>query len=430
MTGHACPECGRRTAGEPGTEHRMPCRCGTDTGAQPLTGDELRAARSAEMAAAEDFDPLRIRPYVTLGEGTGPEGGDALEGPVRDPSAGPAQLASGDAATTMPLHLGGGVDSRTGVGTGSGFGTGSESGAGPAFGTGPESGAGPAFGTGPESGAGPAFGTGPESGAGPAFGTGPESGAGPAFGTGSESGAGPAFGTGPAFGAASGVRTTAPLEAPDPVQPRRRRPFAALAVGAAVVAVVGTAAFAGGLFDRDGAQSEALPEATTSAPDTADEPAASVAPAPSPSASAAPSRTASPSSTPSASASASPSASPSTSESAEPSATASAPATASPDAPSASATREAAPPTDAPPAELAPSSLRRGDQGPQVAVLQNRLQEVWLYHGDADGNFNDRVEHAVRIYQSYKAIEGDAAGVYGPNTRSALEAETSGRGRG
>lgn len=370
MTGHACPECGRRTAGEPGTEHRMPCRCGTDTGAQPLTGDELRAARSAEMAAAEDFDPLRIRPYVTLGEGTGPEGGDALEGPVRDPSAGPAQLASDDAATTMPLHLGDGVDSRTGVGAGSGF------------------------------------------------------------GTGSESGAGPVFGTGAAFGAASGVRTTAPLEAPDPVQPRRRRPFAALAVGAAVVAVVGTAAFAGGLFDRDGAQSEALPEATTSAPDTADEPAASVAPALSPSASAAPSRTASPSPTPSASASASPSASPSASESAEPSATASAPATPSPDAPSASATREAAPPTDAPPAELAPSSLRRGDQGPQVAVLQNRLQEVWLYHGDADGNFNDRVEHAVRIYQSYKAIEGDPAGVYGPNTRSALEAETSGRGRG
>ncbi len=73
MTGHACPECGRRTAGEPGTEHRVPCRCGTDTGASGttrLTGEELRAARSAEIAAAEDFDPLRIRPYVTLTEST------------------------------------------------------------------------------------------------------------------------------------------------------------------------------------------------------------------------------------------------------------------------------------------------------------------------------------------------------------------------
>src|SRR5688500_9613788 len=41
MTGHACPDCGGRRPG---------CAC----------------ARTAEAAAAEDFDPLRIRPYVTL----------------------------------------------------------------------------------------------------------------------------------------------------------------------------------------------------------------------------------------------------------------------------------------------------------------------------------------------------------------------------
>ncbi|MYW33776.1 peptidoglycan-binding domain-containing protein, partial [Streptomyces sp. SID2119] len=239
--------------------------------------------------------------------------------------------------------------------------------------------------------------------------------------------ASPGAGTGTGLGAGTGTGTGTPPAVPDPVQPRRRRPFAALAVGAAVAAVVGTAAFAGGLFDRDGSQEEALPEATTSAPDTADEPAAaSVAPSPSPSA--APSRTASASPTPSAS-SASPSPSASPSESSEPSPTASAPATPSPGAPSASATRDAPPPSAAPPAQLAPSSLRRGDQGPQVAVLQNRLAEVWLYHGDADGNFNDRVENAVRVYQSYKAIQGDPAGVYGPETRRALEAETTGQGR-
>ncbi|MFD3970543.1 peptidoglycan-binding protein [Streptomyces cyaneofuscatus] len=367
MTGHACPECGRRTAGEPGTEHRVPCRCGADTGATPLTGDELRAARSAEMAAAEDFDPLRIRPYVTLGEasaGDGPGAGDGdpgeagAGGSAEAGAGGAGQGAGGDAATTMPLHLG--------MGPGGGRGTGM------------------------------GMGTRPGPGAGPAIG--PKQ----------------AFSTAPAT--------------PDPVQPRRRRPFAALAVGAAVAAVVGTAAFAGGLFDRDGSQEEALPEATTSAPDTADEPAAaSVAPSPSPSA--APSRTASASPTPSAStASPSPSASPS--ESAAPSPTASASATPSPEAPSASATGDAPPPSAAPPAELAPSSLRHGDQGPQVAVLQNRLAEVWLYHGDADGNFDDRVENAVRIYQSYKAIQGDPAGVYGPETRRALEAETTGLGRG
>ncbi|MEU0163171.1 peptidoglycan-binding protein, partial [Streptomyces sp. NPDC006261] len=145
MTGHACPECGRRTAGEPGTEHRVPCRCGTDTGATPLTGDELRAARSAEMAAAEDFDPLRIRPYVTLGDasagdgtaaGDGGSGGDgssagASAGGAAEAGVGTsgeagagwsAQGAAGDAATTMPLHLGGGpgAGSRAGMGTGAG----------------------------------------------------------------------------------------------------------------------------------------------------------------------------------------------------------------------------------------------------------------------------------------------------------------------
>lgn len=386
MTGHACPECGRRTAGEPGTEHRVPCRCGTDTGATPLTGDELRAARSAEMAAAEDFDPLRIRPYVTLGDASAGDGGGAGDGGSAGAGAGGAteagaggsgQGAGGDAATTMPLHLGmrPGADSGTGMSTGPGHGAAHP----------------------------------------------------PAADESRRRTASPGAGTGTGLGAGAHLGTGTPPAAPDPVQPRRRRPFAALAVGAAVAAVVGTAAFAGGLFDRDGSQEEALPEATTSAPDTADEPAAaSVAPSPSPSA--APSRKASASPTPSAStASPSPSASPS--ESAAPSPTASAPATPSPGTPSASATGDVPPPSAAPPAELAPSSLRRGDQGPQVAVLQNRLAEVWLYHGDADGNFNDRVENAVRVYQSYKAIQGDPAGVYGPETRRALEAETTGQGR-
>ncbi|WP_434975868.1 peptidoglycan-binding domain-containing protein [Streptomyces cyaneofuscatus] len=378
----------------------MPCRCGTDTGATPLTGDELRAARSAEMAAAEDFDPLRIRPYVTLGDASAGDGGGAGDGGSAGAGAsgateagagGSGQGAGGDAATTMPLHLG----MRPGADSGTGMRTGSDADSRTGMSTGPGHGA-----------AHP-----------PAADESRRRTASPGAGL----GAGTHLGTGAHLG------TGTPPAAPDPVQPRRRRPFAALAVGAAVAAVVGTAAFAGGLFDRDGSQEEALPEATTSAPDTADEPAAaSVAPSPSPSA--APSRKASASPTPSAStASPSPSASPS--ESAAPSPTASAPATPSPGTPSASATGDVPPPSAAPPAELAPSSLRRGDQGPQVAVLQNRLAEVWLYHGDADGNFNDRVENAVRVYQSYKAIQGDPAGVYGPETRRALEAETTGQGR-
>lgn len=61
--------------------------------------------------------------------------------------------------------------------------------------------------------------------------------------------------------------------------------------------------------------------------------------------------------------------------------------------------------------------------------MQNRLKEVWLYAGPSDGNYNDQVRSAVVIYQSYQDIDGDPVGVYGPNTRGVLEAETNGRGR-
>ncbi|MFE5889026.1 peptidoglycan-binding protein [Streptomyces sp. NPDC056462] len=48
--------------------------------------EALREARTAEAAAAEDFDPLRIRPYVEL-EGTGEAGGETM--PLRAVSAAP-----------------------------------------------------------------------------------------------------------------------------------------------------------------------------------------------------------------------------------------------------------------------------------------------------------------------------------------------------
>lgn len=54
--GQACPECAapRRPDGTPS------CGCTREA------SDALRDARTAEVAAAEDFDPLRIRPYVEL----------------------------------------------------------------------------------------------------------------------------------------------------------------------------------------------------------------------------------------------------------------------------------------------------------------------------------------------------------------------------
>ncbi|MFB8115981.1 peptidoglycan-binding protein [Streptomyces sp. NPDC055962] len=205
---------------------------------------------------------------------------------------------------------------------------------------------------------------------------------------------------------------------PDPVQPRRRRPFTVVAVGAAVAAVVGTAAFAGGLFDGEDTREAALPEVTAAAPGTGEEPAASVPPSPS----------ASPSATPSRSASASPSASPTPSTS--PSATPSATAPASP-SPSASVTRAPTTTAAAPPPveELSAGTLRRGDRGPEVSELQRRLQEVWVYRGPEDGTFSHEVEQAVAEYQRWVSVHSDPPGVYGPETRSALESRTSGRGR-
>lgn len=363
MTGHMCPECGmdsrpdeRRRSGErpDGGPDRGPggrpgagpgCACGERAAQraaeQHRAAEQQRAERSAadlaEIAAAEDFDPLRIRPYVTLGGDETPAADDEQH-----------HRPAGDAATTMPLLLG------------------------------------------------PAT-------AGPL----PDA-------------AEPAE--------APGTTALAPHLAPafapadDPVQPRRRRPFGALAVGAAVAAVVGTAAFAGGLFDRndngDADGEQPLPSMVASAP--AEKTASASASTSASTASSGPAST-------SPSASTSVSTSPSASTSPSPSASAaSRPATASSSASTPHASRPA---SSAPPASLAGPTLRLGDQGPAVAELQRRLEEIWLFHGRDDGDFTGQVEHAVSVYQSYKSIEGDPSGVYGPNTRRALEAETTGRGR-
>ncbi|WP_406515872.1 peptidoglycan-binding protein [Streptomyces sp. NBC_00873] len=341
MTGHVCPECGtddRATDAWDGGPHGRP-------GAGPRCGCAERAARRAaeraETAAAEDFDPLRIRPYVTLG-------GD--EAPA---DAAPADAAMTDAAMTMPLFLDRAAPEDP-----------------------------------------------------PPLSPPPPL---------SQESAG-----------ADDPRTDAmavDLGLVDPVRPRRQRPFAVLAVGAAAVGVVGIAAFAGGLFGGDGngdsEHDRTLPSAhVSSIPD------APLSPDASPSASA----SASVSSSPSASALPSASASASASTSLSPSASA---ASSRPPAPSASATVSQPTGTSTDPSLGKPQgrTLQRGDHGTEVAELQRRLQEVSLYQGPDNGNYTDRVENAVRAYQSYKSVEGDPPGVYGPSTRSALEAETTGRGQ-
>ncbi|MFF8993176.1 peptidoglycan-binding protein [Streptomyces sp. NPDC014983] len=65
--GTACPECGtpRGAGGAPA------CDCAA------RTAEALHRTRTAEAAAAEDFDPLRIRPYVNVGPGDGEDVGPA-----------------------------------------------------------------------------------------------------------------------------------------------------------------------------------------------------------------------------------------------------------------------------------------------------------------------------------------------------------------
>ncbi|MFF3174957.1 peptidoglycan-binding protein [Streptomyces sp. NPDC057900] len=394
MTGHICPECG--TGSRPGTGPGCGCapRGGAgqpwDDGQRYVTQEqraaeqhrvvqEHHAGRSAEFAAAEDFDPLRIRPYVTLGgeEAAGAAGieGAAVGrgGSARYPAEGHAGDVAdagnvagvgdvADAATTMPLFL-------------------SAAGSDPLPGS-----------------------------------------AGPRTPDGHPDTSAP----------------TTDLE-PDPVRPRRRSPFAALAAGAAVAAVVGTAAFVGGLFNGDGngdADLDAvLPSTVTSLPEE------SAAPSPSTtaSASAPPSRSASPSASASAGASASASASGSGSPSASASASASAstgpsaPVTASSPASTGGAAGTAdtgsTAPADPPALSAEGGTLRRGDHGPEVAELQRRLQEIGLFMSTPDADYTDRVEDAVHRYQRYMYIQGDDDGVYGPNTRRALEAITTGHGR-
>jgi peptidoglycan hydrolase-like protein with peptidoglycan-binding domain len=72
-----------------------------------------------------------------------------------------------------------------------------------------------------------------------------------------------------------------------------------------------------------------------------------------------------------------------------------------------------------------PPVLSLGDQGPEVVELQLRLRQVGMYGGEADGDFDQQVQSAVRSYQVSRFVLQDESGVYGNATRAALESETS-----
>ncbi|MER5433389.1 peptidoglycan-binding domain-containing protein [Streptomyces sp. NPDC002588] len=117
--GLPCPECGALRA----PDNTPSCTCAQ------RAADALRDTRTAEAAAAEDFDPLRIRPYVELGDAAG-EGPDATMQlravQARADETVPLQrVRPGDSPATTDLSLfeagdGEGADEAGGLRTGDG----------------------------------------------------------------------------------------------------------------------------------------------------------------------------------------------------------------------------------------------------------------------------------------------------------------------
>lgn len=91
--GHQCPECGAPRA----ADNTPSCGC------TQRASDALRDARTAEQAAAEDFDPLRIRPYVEL-EGPGSEPGAPPAAPAVEATM-PLRPVGAEVASAEDLHL-------------------------------------------------------------------------------------------------------------------------------------------------------------------------------------------------------------------------------------------------------------------------------------------------------------------------------------
>ncbi|MGW5328472.1 peptidoglycan-binding protein [Streptomyces sp. NPDC004014] len=104
--------------------------------------------------------------------------------------------------------------------------------------------------------------------------------------------------------------------------------------------------------------------------------------------------------------------------------------------------RSAAPaPADSAPATPAPAgpaggastdpdgagTLRQGDTGPEVTELQQRLLRVPdVYRdGSTSGTYDAPLTEAVARFQLWYGISGDETGVYGDDTRRALESRTA-----
>ncbi|MEU6524436.1 peptidoglycan-binding domain-containing protein [Streptomyces sp. NPDC046924] len=91
----------------------------------------------------------------------------------------------------------------------------------------------------------------------------------------------------------------------------------------------------------------------------------------------------------------------------------------------------ASPPVSAPatppePAPAGPGFLSEGDAGPEVTELQERLLRIPDVYRDGatDGRYDATLTAAVARFQLWYGIRGDETGVYGDDTRLALESRT------
>jgi hypothetical protein len=74
-----------------------------------------------------------------------------------------------------------------------------------------------------------------------------------------------------------------------------------------------------------------------------------------------------------------------------------------------------------------PGTLREGASGPEVTDLQQRLLRIPDVYkdGPTDGTYGTVLTEAVARFQLWYGIRGDETGVYGDDTRLALESRTS-----
>lgn len=80
-------------------------------------------------------------------------------------------------------------------------------------------------------------------------------------------------------------------------------------------------------------------------------------------------------------------------------------------------------PTPAPAEPTSYTTLRRGDQGPDVSTMQQALAELGYLNGAADGNFGTGTQTAVKNFQKDNGLDAD--GIAGKMTLEALYKKSS-----